>query len=149
MSKFLSKTECLEEIKNQYVARLGYISKGSPFIVPITYYYDEDDKSIMAFSTYGHKIEGMRTNKAVCLYLDKIDSVKKWKSILIHGAFEELDILDRKFHLDKLGQGIKELLNIEKQKETRAMNEFSNVKFPKNDPIVYRIRIWDITGRYM
>ena len=150
MSKYLSKAECFEEIKEQYIARLGYISGGSPFIVPITYYYDESENSIMAFSTHGHKVESMRTNTTVCLYVDKIDSVKKWKSISIHGTFEELDKVDSGFYLNRLGQGVKDLLNIKEFKDTRSMDEFSNVEFLKrNNPIVYRIRIWDIAGRYM
>jgi len=149
MSHFLSKTECLEEIKKQYLAKLGYIFKNSPFIVPITYYYDVEDQSIMGLSTLGHKIKGMRANKMVCLYVDKIDSVKKWKSILIHGSFEELDMWDSEFYLKKLGQGVRDILNIKEQKDTRAIDEFANIKFLKNNPIVYRIRVWDITGRYM
>ena len=153
MSKFLSKDESLKEIEKQYVAKLGYISGNSPFIVPITYYYDKSENCIMAFSAEGHKIDGMRVNKTVCLYVDEIDSVKKWKSILIHGAFEEFDIFDREFYLKKLGKGIQNLLKIKKHKATRSIDEFSNIKFstinPLMNPIVYRIKIWDVTGRYM
>lgn len=149
MSKYLSKAECLKEIKKQYVARLGYISKDSPFIVPITYYYDESANSVLAFSTIGHKIEGMRANTTVCLYIDKIDSIGKWKTVVIHGEYEELDAMDNEFYLKKLGQGVKDLLHINDQKETRQMEAFSNVKFSKGAPIVFQIRIWDITGRFM
>jgi len=149
MPKYLSKVECLKEIKVQYVAKLGYISKESPFIVPITYYYDEQENSIMAFSTFGHKIEGMRANTTVCLYIDKIESVRKWKTIVIHGEYEELDKMDNEFYLKKLGQGIKDILHSSDQKETRDMAEFSNVKLSKGDPIVFQTRIWDITGRFM
>ncbi|WP_149276555.1 pyridoxamine 5'-phosphate oxidase family protein [Pareuzebyella sediminis] len=149
MPKYLSKVECLKEIKREYVAKLGYISKESPFIVPITYFYDEKENSIIAFSTFGHKIESMREKAAVCLYLDKIVSVKEWKTILIHGEYEELDKIDHEFYLEKLGQGVKDILNIKDQKNTREMEEFSNVKFLKGDPIVFQIKIWDITGRFM
>ncbi len=148
MPSYLSKIECLEELKKNYVAKLGYISKDCPFIVPITYYFDEEEDCILAYSVQGHKIEGMRKNASVCLYIDSITSVKKWKSVLIHGAFEELSEVDSAFYLNRLGEGVRDLLNDEKDKETKAMDEFSNVKFPYGEPIVYRIKIWDITGRY-
>jgi nitroimidazol reductase NimA-like FMN-containing flavoprotein (pyridoxamine 5'-phosphate oxidase superfamily) len=149
MPKYLSKSECLEEVKKNYVAKLGYILKDCPFIVPITYYFDESDNCILAYSVQGHKIEGMRKNTTVCLYIDSITSVKKWKSVLIHGAFEELSKPDAAFYLNRLGEGIRDLLNDKEDKETTAMGEFSNVKFTLGEPIVYRINIWDIAGRYM
>ncbi|WP_394973001.1 pyridoxamine 5'-phosphate oxidase family protein [uncultured Croceitalea sp.] len=149
MPKYLSKTESLNEIKEQYLARLGYISKGCPFIVPITYYYDEQENCIVAFSAEGHKIDGMRKNKTVCLYVDKVTSIKKWKSILVHGMFEELEVIDREFHLKKLGAGIKNILETKSKKMVRDIDTFSNIKYAVKDPIVYRIRIWDVSGRYM
>lgn len=148
MPKYLSKTESHEILKKQYVAKLGYISGDCPFITPITYFYYEPENCILALSAEGHKIDGMRMNKTVCLYVDEIHSVKNWKSILIHGLFEELD-LDIEFYLRKLGEGIQNLLKVKKQKPTREMDEFSNMKLSTKNPVIYRIRIWDITGRYM
>ena len=39
--------------------------------------------------------------------------------------------------MNKLGEGVKKILNTQDQTETSLMDEFSNVKFPKNKPIVY------------
>lgn len=147
MSIYLSKAECLEEVKRHYVAKLGYILNDCPFIVPITYYFDKAENCILGYSVHGHKIEGMRKNTTVCMYIDSITSVKNWKSILIHGSFEELSKVDSAFYLNRLREGVRDLLNDTNDKETRAMEEFSNVKFPQGEPIVYRINIWDITGR--
>lgn len=148
MPKYLSKAESHEILKKQYVAKLGYVSGDSPFIVPITYFFSESENCILAFSAEGHKIDAMRINKTVCLYVDEIHSVKKWKSILIHGMFEELEI-DREFYLKKLGKGIQNLLRVKKHKPTREIDEFSNMKLSTKNPVIYRIKIWDITGRYM
>ena len=147
MSIYLSKAECREEVKRHYVAKLGYILNDCPFIVPITYYFDKAENCILGYSVQGHKIEGMRKNTTVCMYIDSITSVNNWKSILIHGSFEELSKVDSAFYLNRLGEGVRYLLNDTNYKETRAMEEFSNVKFPQGEPIVYRINIWDITGR--
>lgn len=149
MPMYLSKPECLEEVKKHYVAKLGYIMKDCPFIVPITYYFDERENCILAYSVQGHKIEGMRKNTTVCLYIDSITSVKKWKSVLVHGAFEELSEVDSAFYLNLLGEGVRDLLNDMDNKETKTMAEFSNIKFAHGKPIVYRINIWDVTGRHM
>ena len=147
MSHYLSKNESVSILKQNYLGKLGYIAEDCPFIVPITYFYDENH--IMAFSKEGHKINGMRLNNKVCLYVDEIVAVKKWKSILIHGIYEEVDKFDQQFYLNKLGQELNLLLGSNTPKPVKSMDAFSNMKQSKNEPVVYRIAIWDITGRYM
>lgn len=147
MAIYLTKAECFKEVGKNYMAKLGYILQNCPFIVPITYYFDEAEACILAYSVHGHKIEGMRKNTTVCLYIDNIVSVTNWKSILIHGSFEELNKLDRGFYLDRLGNGVRTLSKDKEFKGTRALDAFSNVKFLKGDPVVYRINIWEMTGR--
>lgn len=149
MAHFLSRGESLDILKKNYLGKLGYITKDSPFIVPITYYYNEIENCIMAFSTEGHKLIGMRLNTKVCLYVEEIDTVKKWRTILIHGSFDEVDRIDQEFYLKQVGDGINMLLNHKKQRDTKSMDEFSNVNYSKTEPILYRIEIWDTTGRFM
>ena len=41
MIKELSKKECYQVIRNNYIGYLGYFTGISTFVVPITYYFDE------------------------------------------------------------------------------------------------------------
>jgi nitroimidazol reductase NimA-like FMN-containing flavoprotein (pyridoxamine 5'-phosphate oxidase superfamily) len=45
---------------------------------------------IYSFSTYGQKIEWMRTNPLVCVEVDNIKNQFEWTSFVIFGRFEEL-----------------------------------------------------------
>lgn len=149
MPKYLSKDESIELAKNNYIGRLGYISSGSPFVIPITYFYDNEYNNIIGFSTEGHKIDGMRKNRAVCLLIEEIESLKKWKSVLIHGTYEELNGVDSKYYLNRFSKGVRSILKADGEKADKFLSDFSNTKYSKNNPIIYRIKIWDITGRFM
>jgi len=77
-------------LKDNYTGYLGFISQHIPHILPITYYYDESNNSIISYSTGGYKIDAMRENSTVSLQIEEVVSNYNWQSVLVFGTFEEL-----------------------------------------------------------
>lgn len=148
MIKVLEKEECLQLLRDNYIGHLAYISGGSPHVLPITYYYDEATDSLISYSTEGHKIRAMRENTSVSLGVNEIDSVKNWRSILVQGIFEELDGSNAKKILHLFAQGIKDLITGKGALAPRFISDFSSKIYADGIPIVYRIKIIEITGKF-
>ncbi|MCJ7468611.1 MAG: pyridoxamine 5'-phosphate oxidase family protein [Maribacter sp.] len=143
----LSTKECIELLGNNYIGRIAYILKGSPEIVPITYFFDPENNSIISYSGKGGKIEAMRQNSSVSFQVDEISNVVHWKSVLIHGEYEELEGLTAKHLLHKFSEGVKKLVHEKEKTNPKFIREFSS-KIKKNGiPIVYRINIKEVFGR--
>ncbi|TLP71880.1 pyridoxamine 5'-phosphate oxidase family protein [Maribacter sp. ACAM166] len=143
----LDKNECIELLEQNYIGRIAYISSGFPHIVPLTYYYDPETKTIISYSSEGHKIKEMRKNIAVCLAVDEITSVSNWKSVLAHGTFEELSRIDAKHMLRKFAEGVKNIIHTKTGGNPKHISEFSAKNDAKDSPIVFRINISELTGK--
>jgi nitroimidazol reductase NimA-like FMN-containing flavoprotein (pyridoxamine 5'-phosphate oxidase superfamily) len=146
--KDLSNHETLKVLETNYIGYLSFLSNNQPYVIPITYYYSEEDNCIISYSGEGHKIDAMRKNKKVSLSITDIKAVDYWKSLLLLGEFEELDGAHAKDQLHKFTSGVK---NIILKKENRNPTLISNYCSKKNSigvPIVYRIKILDLTGKY-
>ncbi len=144
----LKTNQCIAILKNNYLGRLGYIAKNSPYIVPITYfYYDDSNNSIICYSGEGHKIEAMRKNHSVSLQVDEIDSVNKWRSVLVHGVFEELKGIDARHLLHEFAEGVKSIISKNEPTMPHAIGDFSSKIHQEKIPIVYHIKILEITGK--
>ncbi|MGK0495024.1 MAG: nitroimidazol reductase NimA-like FMN-containing flavoprotein [Maribacter sp.] len=111
MRSVLNQKEAVELLTTNYIGHLGYISGTSPYIVPITFYYDKDTHTITSYSSEGHKINAMRKNPSVSLCVDEISSVVDWQSVLVHGTFEELSSIDAKHMLHQFSNGVKSIIN--------------------------------------
>ena len=144
--KDLKKFEAIYILKNNYIGNLSYVWQNKPYVVPITFYYDEEEHSILSYAGEGHKINAMRINKYVSMGVAQIESVNKWQSILIHGTFEELSGAYAKQELHEFVNGVKKTMFIRDDKYPDLISEFSS-KINSGKPIVYRIRISDITGK--
>lgn len=70
------------------LARLGCAHDGQPYIVPMTFAYDAD--CLYSFSTFGQAICWMRANPKVCVEVDELVTIEKWKTVIILGRYEEL-----------------------------------------------------------
>ncbi|WP_083265116.1 pyridoxamine 5'-phosphate oxidase family protein [Urechidicola croceus] len=143
----LDKNECLELLKNNYVGHLAYLSQSWPFVIPITYYFNSDDNSIISYSSEGHKIEAMRKNTAVSLEVEEITTIDNWKSVLVLGIFEEVNGIDAKYLLNQFSKGVKENLDKNKNTTPHFINEFSSKSDSMNIPIVYKLKIQEIFGK--
>ncbi len=143
----LTTNESIRILMDNYTGHLGYISQHQPYVLPITYYYDKEDHSIISYSSEGHKIEAMRNNHSVSLLVEEIISSKNWQSVMAHGTFEELQGADAKFKLHQFTEGVKSLILRKEHRETEFISEFSSKLYSRGNPTVYRIKILEVTGK--
>jgi len=147
MRRNLELTEQTELLSNNYIGHLGYNLGGTPHVLPITYYFDEGSNSIISYSGEGHKITAMRKNPTVALVVDEIESIHNWKSVLVHGTFEEIQGIDAKHYLHMFSDGVKSILNRTVELKARFISEFSSKIHADGHPVVFRINIDEITGK--
>lgn len=147
MIKDLGIEECMEILGSNYIGHLGYISGKTPFVVPITYFHDAEDKSILSYSSKGHKIEAMRRYRHVSFQVENIRSIQDWSSVQIHGTYEELHGSTAKKYLHKFAEGVQETIDGLKGEKPKFISDFSSRLQEREMPIVYRIRVKDISGK--
>jgi nitroimidazol reductase NimA-like FMN-containing flavoprotein (pyridoxamine 5'-phosphate oxidase superfamily) len=143
----LKKQECLKILDNNYVGHMSYIYKGLPFIIPITYYFNKKNNSIIGYSGEGHKTKALRLNNAIALEVSEITSVNNWQSVLVHGTFNELSGPDAKNYLHQFSLGVKNLIVKKENNDVNFIREFSSKINLESTPIVYSISIKEMTGK--
>ncbi|EGV43899.1 flavin mononucleotide-binding protein [Bizionia argentinensis JUB59] len=147
MRQDLNTKQCLHILSGNYIGNLSYIYQDKPFIAPITYFFDAENNVIMGYSAQGHKINAMRRNRQVSISVSEIDSVDEWKSILVHGTFEEIPTTLAKAKLHIFSLGVKDLIINTEHRELNFINDFS-IKIEKDVmPIVFQIKVEEITGK--
>ncbi len=147
MFKNLNEKEIEFILENNYIGQLGYIYNNKPYVVPITYYYDKSINAIICYSGDGHKMNAMRKNNAVSLQVGEIKAVNHWKSILVHGTFEQHFGSDAKSYLHKFSLGIKDVIIEQEHRKVDFISEFSSKIYKDDIPSVFLIKIEDITGK--
>ena len=148
MIRDLTSETCIELLRTTCIGRLAYIAHDVPYAIPITYYYYQPNNSIISYSLEGHKIISMRKKNTVSLQVDDIETVNRWKSVLVHGEFEELTGSNAKKLLNEFSKGVKEIINSKEEKKVQFIHEFSRKLGVKDaSPIVYQIKILEITGK--
>ncbi|MDC6352102.1 pyridoxamine 5'-phosphate oxidase family protein [Zeaxanthinibacter sp. PT1] len=145
--KDLNKKECLDLLQNNYVGRIAYTTSGSADIVPITYFYDPEHHAIISYSGIGSKISAMRDHKEVSFQVDEIESLNHWKSVLLHGEYEELSGISAKQQLHRFAEGVKKLIKKKDGHSAKYIEEFSSKVSEDSIPIVYRIKISEVKGK--
>ncbi|GGZ87214.1 pyridoxamine 5'-phosphate oxidase family protein [Algibacter mikhailovii] len=143
----LNKQECLKILNNNYIGHLAYVYNNLPFVIPITYFFDKKNMTIIGYTGEGHKTKALKQNNAIALEIAEISSVNKWKSILIQGDFEILDGPDAKSELHKFAVGVKKLITQNENKTFHFIPDFSGKTNSEVAPIVYHINIHEITGK--
>lgn len=134
-------------LNNNYIGNLGYINNNTPFIAPITYFYNEEQNNIICYSALGHKIKALRKNNAASLSVTDIDSVNDWKSILIRGTYNEYEGSTAKALLHQFSLGVKELIQRKEHRDLDFINQFSSKLYKDDLPIVFTITVKEITGK--
>ncbi len=134
-------------LENNYIGHLGYIHQNSPFVVPITYFFDKENNQIICYSGEGHKMSAMRKNNAVSLQVGDVHSINDWKSVMVHGAFEEHFGSDAKACLHKFSLGIKDIILKQEHKKADFISEFSSKMYNDEIPSVFSIKIEETTGK--
>lgn len=144
----LNSEQIREVLRNQYIGSLAFIWHQHPFVLPITYYFDEGANCLISYSTEGHKVLAMRENPAVSLGVYEMASPMQWKSVLVHGRFEELRQTDAKVYLHRFVEGIRKLISPKDARTRTFLDGFSSADQATGMPVVFRIKIADYTGKY-
>jgi len=147
MIKSLENIKNIQLLADNYIGHLAFISKNWPYVIPITYYYNTKENYIIGYSGEGHKIDAMRKNSSVSLEVSEIDSVNKWKSVLVLGNYEELSGIDAKYRLHEFAVGVKKIMTDKEQKKPQFVSDFSSKISDEGHPIVFQININDISGK--
>lgn len=148
MIRDLKLTDCLELLENNYLGHLGFITGKSPYILPITYFHNTEEKCILSYSTNGHKIDAMRKYDQVCFQVEEMQSIQQWRSVLVHGRFEELEGSTAKKYIHTFAEGVQETISRMTGEQPKFIQDFSSRLRKETPPIVYRIHITDISGKF-
>jgi uncharacterized protein len=122
--------------------RLGCSLDNQPYIVPVCLAYEQD--YIYIFSTFGKKIEWMRSNNKVCVQTDEITTPSEWASVIADGRYQELT--EAKFDSDRAHA--RELLEKRNQWWLNALAERRQESHAdlSIEPFFFRIKIDSISG---
>ena len=134
-------------LNTNYIGDLAYIFNDEPFIVPITYFYDEEENKIICYSGTGHKIDALRKKRAVSLCVSNINSVSNWESVLVKGNYKEHSGSGAKAILHKFSLGVKKIILTKEKRDLDFINQFTS-KIRGNDiPVIFTIEIEDIISK--
>ena len=147
MIRVLNQKETIKILASNYIGNLSYIYRDRPFVVPITYFFDSDNNVITGYSAEGHKIRAMRKNGNVSLGVSEVYSVNSWNSVLAQGIFKELSGSDAKAQLHQFSLGVKDLIIDKEHRKLDFISEFSSKIYKDDLPIVFQIKVDEITGR--
>jgi nitroimidazol reductase NimA-like FMN-containing flavoprotein (pyridoxamine 5'-phosphate oxidase superfamily) len=75
-------------LHRHHVGRLACVVDGAPYVVPITYAYQ--DGVIVGHTLPGQKLEALRANPQVAFEVDERWEADTWRSVVVRGVFEEL-----------------------------------------------------------
>jgi len=147
MYKNLEEKEIEYILENNYIGQLGYIFNNTPFVIPITYFFDKEKNAIICYSGDGHKMNAMRKNPTVSMLVSDVENVTNWKSVLVHGKFEQHFGSDAKAYLHKFSLGIKDIILEKEHSKANFISDFSSKIYKDDIPAVFLINIEAITGK--
>jgi nitroimidazol reductase NimA-like FMN-containing flavoprotein (pyridoxamine 5'-phosphate oxidase superfamily) len=147
MIRNLNQDESTKILASNYIGNLSYIYKARPYVVPITYFFNTENNTIIGYSAEGYKINAMRKNVNVSLGVSEVDSVNSWNSVLAQGTFEELSGSDAKAQLHIFSLGVKDLIINKEHRKLDFISEFSSKIYKDDLPIVFHIKVDEVTGK--
>jgi len=135
----LNAQQCADILRSEVIARIGCLSEGRIYVVPVTYVYD--GTYIYGHAMDGAKLRAMRANPQVCVEVEHVDNLSNWRSVIAWGTFEECDGPDWDAGFAMLAERIMPLLTLPKDKQPPDLSALRRGS-------VYRIRVEHVTGRF-
>lgn len=138
----LSREQCAEIVGRTSLGRLACAKDDQPYVVPIHYSYDADDRCLYTCSSEGQKVAWMRGNPKVCVEVDDIADKRHWTTVVIFGRYQEIGSSDADAAL--------------RERAWRLLQQRAEwwlpaaAKMGAHEPhamVVYRITIDRVTGR--
>jgi uncharacterized protein len=142
----LTPDQCKHVLKSELIGRIGCYAAGRIYVVPITYVYM--DNYIYAHSQEGLKVRMMRKNPKICFEVESRDSMRNWRTVILWGKYEELKTLaEQKKAMRILNDRLLPFTLSESLKTKENMEPPYQVE-KERKPVVYRISVDEITGRF-
>lgn len=143
----LKVIDCKGVLEDNYIGRIAYIADNVPHVVPSTYFFDRYKERILCFATNGHRINALRMYNKVSFQVDHIESFKNWKSVQVHGIFEELTGNEAKDSLKRFVDGVQGTIEKKNAERPSFLSHFSTKLQEAEMPVVYSIVLNEITGK--
>ncbi|MDX1327276.1 MAG: pyridoxamine 5'-phosphate oxidase family protein [Arenibacter sp.] len=147
MMKDINEAQCIEVLQNHCMGYLAYMDHDTPYVLPITYYYNPEEKCIISISGEGHKMRCIREHPSVALNVSNKSSLKDWQSVMVHGEVEEIKGSNSKYQLHQFLQGVKRISGNKENVNLQFISDFSSKNTEGGTSVVYRIKIKEITGK--
>jgi len=135
----LDAAQCEDVLRTEVIARIGCVSDGRVYVVPVTYVYD--GTYVYGHAMDGAKLRAMRANPQVCVEVEQVDNLSNWRSVIAWGTFEECDGADWDAGFAMLAERIMPLLTLPKDQPPPDLSVLRSGS-------VYRIRVERMTGRF-
>ena len=135
----LDAAQCEDVLRTEVIARIGCMSDGRVYVVPVTYVYD--GTYVYGHAMDGAKLRAMRANPQVCVEVEQVDNLSNWRSVIAWGTFEECDGADWDAGFAMLAERIMPLLTLPKDQPPPDLSVLRSGS-------VYRIRVERMTGRF-
>lgn len=119
---------------------LGCNDNQDNYVYPSNYIYD--GRYILCHAQPGFKIDVMRQNTRVCFQVDDVKSHTKWKSVMVHGEYEE--VMDKKERADLL----KAFIDRQMLLKVTGNERDNDSTAAKASQVIYRIAVDKKTGLY-
>lgn len=142
----LTEQQIDELVSKQVTGRLGCVTNGKPYIVPINYFYK--NSTVYAHSAPGKKIDMMRENPEVCFQVDQVSSIFRWQSAILWGTFEEITDPEKKQQaMQGLTHTLMPLVTTPAGHPSHGITS-SETDLLKIELIVYKINVTEKTGKF-
>jgi uncharacterized protein len=136
----LTPTEVEDVLANGVIGRIGCLSSGRPYVVPVCYAYA--DGSVYGHSVEGQKLSALRDNPQVCFEVEDVRDLSNWRSVIAWGAPEELSGAAAAEGMRLLVERVMPML------APGAASAHPAPDGPHRTASVFRIRLQDRTGRF-
>jgi uncharacterized protein len=124
------------------VGRIACAKDAQPYVTPFSYAHH--DGFIYSFATVGQKIEWMRANPCVCAEVEKIISLRDWRTVVVIGRFEELKETPEFLAVRQLAHDV--LAKKAMWWEPGYVKTLRRGEERRLVPVYFRIAIMEITG---
>ncbi len=126
-------------LHTEVIARIGCISEGRVYVVPVSYVYDGN--YVYGHAMDGAKLRAMRSSPEVCVEVEQVDDLSNWRSVIAWGTFEECRGGDWDAGFAMLAERIMPLLTLPRDQPPPDLSALRRGS-------VYRIGLHDKTGRF-
>ena len=142
----LTKEEIEDILSSNAIGRIGCCSQQKVYVVPVAYAYDGE--SVLGHTVPGMKIDLLRQNPECCFEVDVLKDIANWKSVIAWGTFEELEGEQADQAMQKLIDKITPFIPGETSPQRMGPSSPSRLATFEKNPIVYRIKLKEKSGRY-